>query len=139
RNVFARYLDRKLLMLEQESPGRERTLARGRLPDRIEDELGTLEDRRLAEERRSVEAAMEVLMTTPPEALRHLLVDRRDRGPVLPVSVQVPPAAEGEPPPQPFGLDVAEAQATIRDMWKEKGYGSPSVPVPATAAVDLGY
>lgn len=140
RNIFARYLEQPLVRLEQVSTGRARTLARGRVPDKIEDELGTLEDRRRAEERRALEAAMEVLMTTPPDALRHLLHDRKDGEPVLPVSVQLQGEEQGRT--EMFDLDVAEAQVTIREMWKAKGYDGPAVPVPAAASakpVDLGY
>lgn len=72
RNALEGFLEETVVSLEQLSTPLPQTPATGRKVDKIEDALGTLEDRRKIEERNILESAINILMSTPPEAIEHL-------------------------------------------------------------------
>lgn len=122
RNAFSGILGLELLELGQHSQGRARTLAKGRRSDKIEDELGTLTDRGQMERKKRMDAAIELLMNTPPEAIEHLRGGARGENMPMPLALPVLGEEEGAV----ITMDVAEASAgsAIRDLWLSLGAGA---------------
>jgi len=125
RNAFRSAYRLELAKLEKVSNPRQQTLARGRKSDKIEDELGTLEERRAAERRLAVESAIEVLMNTPPEAIEDLRKARLDKPLPIMVPTGIEQSEEGKPSPM-MNILEADTHLTIAKFWKQLGYGTPA-------------
>ena len=123
RNALGEHLGIEAVEVERISQSRGQTMARGRLPDKIETELGTPEERRSAERRLSERVAMDVLMSATPEALRHLL-DRKERPVPLMIPAGVGPLegeedeGEGRKDQERLSLDEVRAKVVIENIWK---------------------
>jgi hypothetical protein len=72
RNVRTEIVGETPKSCKKISKGRNRTLARGRDPDKIEAELGTLDSRRAAERQIADEAAVQVLMAQSKASFTHM-------------------------------------------------------------------
>lgn len=120
RNLFADYRRSPLAKAERISQSKAQTMARGRKSDKIEDELGTLSERRELEGAHAQETAMDILMTALPEELEHLRGKAASVPAHLPSGVHDERAADGRD--APVMLDVVEARLAVRKLWKSKGY-----------------
>lgn len=136
RNAFSRYLAAPLVKASRISQSKGQTMARGRKSDKIEDELGTLAERRESEGVHTQETAMDILMSASPESLEHL---RRKGGltgeamvPAHLPSGVVEGSAESEKEIT-VQLDIVEARLAISKLWRSKGY---DIPAAAPAALD---
>lgn len=99
-----------------------KTLARGREADTIEDELGTLEDRRSVEGAIKIETAIELLLTTPPEAIESLRRKTFDRQ----VPIRLPSGVEYEDPREgtkegSVNINEAMTRLSIKRLWASLG------------------
>lgn len=123
RNAFKATLRQKITKVRKVSQSRGRTMARGRLPDTIEDELGTLEVRREQERVRADETAMHALKITQPEHVQHLLADRAERP--LPVMLMTGVKRSDDENSPDFRVSFPEmaVKQTMDQFWKDKGYG----------------
>jgi len=108
------------------SQSKGQTMARGRTPDKIEDELGTLRERREAEGQIMDDVAMDVLMNTPAGMFDYML-DKRERPVPLTVQVRVPAPKgkdgedEEENVDERMNLAELQAKAVIDRLWKKLG------------------
>ncbi len=122
RNARARYELPALVHVEKVSQSRGQTAARGRNPDTIEEQLGTLLERRAMEERQQVEVAVKLLMATDADALRHLK-SKMER----PVPIVMPTGLRQDDEDMrsqqiTSNLIEIEAAAAIEALWRSKGY-----------------
>ncbi|MCV9963750.1 hypothetical protein OIU34_17890 [Pararhizobium sp. BT-229] len=123
RNARIRYELPKIVKAEKVSQSRGQTAARGRTPDSIEDQLGTLPERRQMEERQQVEVAIKLLMSTEDEAIRHLRVKKMERMVPITVPTGVRRNEDDENSDQiTSNLLEIEAAASIEALWRSKGY-----------------
>jgi len=134
RNAFKSYMGTPLLKAERISQSKGQTMARGRKADKIEDELGTLPERREKEVELADETAMDILMSAQPEDLEHLR-GLAQRG-LAALPAHLPSGVHDERIQEgardiPVQIDVAEARLAIAHLWRSKGYEE----APAAAAV----
>lgn len=143
RNAFRGYLEVDLVKAERTSQSKGQTMARGRDADKIEDELGTPEERREREETNVRESTMEVLMHASPESLSRLLRPSSDPVPVIvPSGVSMDDDPDGKRGEISMSLDVAESRLAIRKLWQSKGYEEKAETTkkkPTESVIDLGY
>lgn len=130
RNAYKSVLGQKITKVRKISQSRGRTMARGRNPDTIEDELGTLEIRRDNERNRADETAIYALKTTQPEHVQHLLSQRTERP--LPVMVMTGVKRSDEEDAPDFRVSFPELAVshTMEQFWKDKlgtGEGSEAL------------
>lgn len=121
RDVLREFLGKHISDVKMISEPKERTLARGRTVDKIEEELGTLEDRRDAEKSHLLKVAMKVLMQTPKEEMDTML--KRGTVPLLlPTGLEQKDGRKrrGEGTNMVQFSDI-EARETIFKMWKALG------------------
>lgn len=120
RNAFKGVLNQKITKVRKISQSRGKTMARGRLPDTIENELGTLEIRRDNERGRADETALYALQTTKPEHVQHLLTQRTERP--LPVMVMTGVKRSDDENAPDFRVSFPElaVSQTMDQFWKEK-------------------
>lgn len=108
------------------SQSRGQTPARGREPDKIEHELGTLPERRRMEEQQQIEVAERMLMETDPETIKHLMVGKSERMTPVMLSTGVRRNEQDEESEVIMAnLLEIEAGASIEALWRSKGYGEP--------------
>ena len=129
RNARIQYELPAIVEAEKVSQSRGQTAARGRNPDTIEDQLGTLPERRVLEERQQVDVAVRLLMGTDPDALRHLKVKKMER----PVPILMPTGVRRDEDNEESeqitsNLIEIEAAASIEALWRSKGYDVTSTP-----------
>jgi hypothetical protein len=124
RNEMRNVLNMRIKNVRKISQSRGQTMAKGRLPDKIELELGTLEERRLNETRRSDEVALTVLATQKPEHLAHLLIPRVERP--LPVLLGTGVKRSDKEDSGEYKINFSEmaTKLTTDTFWKEMGYGA---------------
>lgn len=123
RNAREQYELPKIVEAQKVSQSRGQTAARGRTPDTIEDQLGTLAERREKEERQQIDVAVRMLMETPAEYLERLRVKKTVR-PVpilLPTGVRRDDDNEDSEEIQSNLIEI-EAGASIEALWISKGY-----------------
>ncbi len=120
RNVFKTVLRQKITKVRKVSQSRGKTMARGRNPDTIEGELGTLEVRRDNERDRADETALYALKTTQPEHVQHLLTQRSERP--LPVMVMTGVKRSDDENAADFRVSFPElaVSQTMDQFWKDK-------------------
>lgn len=135
RNARVRYELPRIVKAEKVSQSKGQTAARGRTPDNIEDQLGTLDERREMEERQQVEVAVKLLMATEGEAIKHLRTKKTERMVPIVVPTGVRRNDEDEHSDQiTSNLIEIEAAASIEALWRSKGYdvdGSKRIAVEA--------
>lgn len=129
RNARIQYELPRIVEAEKVSQSRGQTAARGRTPDSIEDQLGTLPERRDMEERQQLDVAVRLLMASDADALKHLKVKKVIR----PVPILMPTGVrrdeENEDSEQiTSNLIEIEAAASIEALWRSKGYDVTSTP-----------
>lgn len=124
RNEMRNVLNMRIKNVRKMSQSKGQTMAKGRLPDKIELELGTLEERRLNETRRSDDVALKALATQQPEHLAHLLIPRVERP--LPVLLATGVKRSDKEDSGEFRLNFSEmaTKITTDTFWKEMGYGA---------------
>jgi hypothetical protein len=123
RNARERYELPRIVKVETVSQTRGQTAARGRTPDSIEDQLGTLPQRRELEERQQVDVAVKLLMATEDEDIRHLRAKKSERMVPILVPTGVRKNEEDEHSAQiTSNLIEIEAAASIEALWRSKGY-----------------
>jgi len=119
RNAYAEFLGIEILTAERISQSRGHTMARGRAPDKIEEEIGTPEDRRRAEAELAREVDRSVLATIAAKDLEHLR-DKRDR-PVpllIPVSTDEEESGEGGVIRQEYlQAEELRAKVVVERLW----------------------
>lgn len=128
RNALEKHLESSVVSLEQLSTPLPQTLAIGRKVDKIEDALGTLDNRRKIEERNVLESAIAILMTTPPEAIEHLRTNNL-RNRQVPVSVPSGVTyvnANKETKEGIISLVEAETRLAISKLWTSLGKDKPA-------------
>ena len=128
RNAFSTYLGKKLKSVKKvpNTNTKAPTMARGRKSDKIEDALGTLADRRAAEQKHEEAVAVDLLMNTPADAIDSLRTDRKERFlPVMLPSGVIKDEEKGEEYKVNFG-EVA-ARKAIEALWKSMGYTAPTI------------
>jgi hypothetical protein len=123
RNAYERYHLPKLVKVEQITSPKFVSVARGRTPDTIEHELGTLDERRSREERQQMEVAMRMLMSVEPDDIKHLKTTKMERQvPVpLPTGVRAKDDDENSKAITCNFIEM-EARASIDALWRSKGY-----------------
>jgi len=108
RNVRTEILGQAPKSCKRLTKTRSKTLARGREPDKIEAELGTLESRRAAEREISEEAALQVLMSQP--NLSHIKESKK-----LPLFFDADFLEEQSR--ERVDFDVVSSKMTIEQLW----------------------
>lgn len=123
RNEMKSVLNVRIKNVRKLSQSRGQTMAKGRIPDKIEIELGTLEERRVNELKRSDDVAMQALATQQPEHLAHLLVARTERP--LPVLLSTGVKRSDKEDAEDYRINFSEmaTKITTETFWKELGYG----------------
>jgi hypothetical protein len=124
RNEMRDVLGLRIKNVQKISQSKGQTMAKGRLPDKIELELGTLEERRLNEIKRSDDVALKALATQQPEHLAHLLIQRVERP--LPVLLSTGVKRSDKEDSGEYRINFSEmaTKITTDTFWKEMGYGS---------------
>nr|WP_250807979.1 bifunctional DNA primase/polymerase [Neorhizobium tomejilense] len=123
RNARVQYELPKIVEAEKVSQSKGQTAARGRTPDTIEDQLGTLEERRALEERQQIDVAIRMLMQSNAEALSHL----KSKKSMRPVPIMLPTGVRRDDDNEDSeeitsNLIEVEAGASIEALWISKGY-----------------
>jgi ribosomal protein L17 len=127
RNALEKHMESSLVSLEQLSTPLPQTLAMGRKVDKIEDALGTLDNRRKIEQSNAIESAIAILMTTPAEAIAHLRANNL-RNRQVPVSVPSGITYENSkkgPQEGIISLIEAETRLAISKLWTSLGKDKP--------------
>jgi hypothetical protein len=122
RNARAELGLAPLASAEKTGPAKPQGAARGRVPDKIENELGTLEERRDLEHKQQLEVAVRELMAADPESIKHLKVRKMDRMVPISLSTGVPRGDDEDSQPIMSNLIEIEAKASIEALWRSKGY-----------------
>lgn len=121
RNAFRTFMGKELKSVRKITQSLPPTMARGRKSDKIEDALGTLEQRRSDERKHDEDVAIDVLMNTPPEAIQSLKADRKERFlPVMLPSGVVKDEEKGEQYKVNYG--EISARKGIENLWISMGY-----------------
>ena len=123
RNAREQYELPRIVKAEKVSQSKGQTAARSRNPDNIEDQLGTLPERREAEERQQVDVAMRLLMSADAEALKHLRAKKSER--MVPIVVPTGVRRDEDDDRSEeitSNLIEIEAAASIEALWRSKGY-----------------
>ncbi|MTH95483.1 bifunctional DNA primase/polymerase [Roseibium sp. RKSG952] len=135
REILREILGKHISNVELLSEPKERTLARGRKEDKIEVELGSLQDRRESEREHLERVAMKVLMQTSRNEMEALLKGKR-------LPLRLPTGLEHENGRTRRGQDTSmvqfpdiEAKETINKMWKALGVEPDEV---SSEVPDLG-
>lgn len=118
RNEFKSALGITLANVEQVSEPKAPTLARGRKSDTIEDELGTLSERKSAEHGLAVESAIDVLMNTQPEDIEQLRKVRMDKSLPIVVPTAIEPTEPGKKAPV-ISIMEADAHLGMSKFWEK--------------------
>lgn len=114
----------RLTSVEKVSQSRGQTSARGRVPDKIENELGPMAERREREERQQTEVAVKLLMTTRAESIANLKAKKTERQVPVMLPTGVPRKEDDEDAGDIMSnLIEIEAGASIEALWRAKGYG----------------
>jgi hypothetical protein len=123
RNEMRNVLGMRIKNVRKVSQSKGQTMAKGRTPDKIELELGTLEERRLNEIKRSDDVALKALATQQPEHLAHLLIPRVERP--LPILLTTGVKRSDKEDSGEFKINFSEmaTKITTDTFWKEMGYG----------------
>lgn len=134
RNAFLTHLGKTLKSVKKITQTKPLTMARGRKADKIEDALGTLEQRRADEHKHEDDVADEIMMSTSPEALEALKEQRKERFlPVMLPSGVIKDEEKGEEFKVNFG-EVA-ARKAIETLWASMGYSTAKI---ASIMGDIG-
>jgi hypothetical protein len=128
RNAFAAHLGKKVRSVVKISEPRPPTMARGRKSDKIEDELGTLDARRLDEQEHAERVAEFILMNTSAEAMEVLKADRKEK--MLPV--MLPSGVrkdEKSDDAEEYKVNFSEIESrlAIENLWKKLGWSQTKI------------
>jgi hypothetical protein len=136
RNAFSQHLGRTVRNVAKISEAMPPTMARGRKSDKIEDELGTLDSRRMDEQQHAEDVAEFILKHTPAEAMEVLKTERKERTlPVmLPSGVRKDEKSE-KPEEYRVNFSEIESRLAIENLWKKLGWSQTKI---STLMADVG-
>jgi hypothetical protein len=136
RNAFSQHLGKTVRNVAKISEAMPPTMARGRKSDKIEDELGTLDTRRMDEQQHAEDVAEFILKHTPAEAMEVLKTERKERTlPVmLPSGVRKDEKSE-KPEEYRVNFSEIESRLAIENLWKKLGWSQTKI---STLMADVG-